>query len=148
MADRQGVSPPPISCVTATAKNEVKDELLKYFKDELDQSLRVLDGGTKRSNLTYDVNVVAGNEKPAKLVSLLDEHLRLKDEGAAVIFCSKRKTTEMLANYLEDKKWNAVAFHAGLENEEKTRILESFNRGEIQVICATNAFGMGWINLI
>ena len=48
-----------------------------------------------------------------------------------------------MAEYLAAKGWRAEQFHAGLTPPEKKRIQDEFIAGEIQVICATNAFGMG-----
>jgi ATP-dependent DNA helicase RecQ len=143
MAARQGVETPPVSCLTATAKMDVKQELLDYFEKELGQELATFDGGTERDNLTYDVSLVSEPEKAGRVHELLLDHFPDQNEGAAVVFCSKRKTVERLASYLEEQGWMAAGFHAGMENEEKTRLLDSFNQGVLQVMCATNAFGMG-----
>ena len=143
MAQRQGVRTPPVYCLTATAKTDVKEELLNYFEDELGQKLVTFDGGTRRANLTYEVDLVPGPEKTGRVNELLLDHLPDRDSGAAVIFCSRRKTVEQLASYLERQDWKVAGFHAGMENEEKTRLLDEFNQGSIQVIVATNAFGMG-----
>ena len=51
--------------------------------------------------------------------------------------------TEELTKVLKDKAASVEFFHAGLANEDKAQILEEFIEGNIQVICATNAFGMG-----
>ncbi|MDA7756687.1 RecQ family ATP-dependent DNA helicase [Opitutales bacterium] len=143
LSQRQGVPIPPISCLTATAKNDVKQELLQYFEKELNQSLELLDGGTERGNLSYDVSIVSEPQKPFRAHELLLDHLPSRKEGAAVVFCSTRASVERLAGFLEEREWEVAPFHAGIATEEKGRLLEAFNSGDLQVICATNAFGMG-----
>ena len=60
-----------------------------------------------------------------------------------VIYCAKRKSTEELAELLQADGYEAEAFHAGLVPSKKKNIQEDFIAGEIPIICATNAFGMG-----
>ena len=72
LAIQQGESsPPPIACFTATAKLDVKQDLLDYFKKELDQEMEVFDGGTERDNLLYDVRIVTEHQKPGAAHDLL-----------------------------------------------------------------------------
>ena len=134
---------PPVACFSATAKEDVKQELLDFFKKELDQELTVFDGGTDRPNLSYNVHIVSEHQKPGTVCELISTRLKDPGDGAAVIFCSTRKKVDLLTSILRDKNIPAAAFHAGLENEAKTQVLDSFNDGDIQIICATNAFGMG-----
>ena len=60
-----------------------------------------------------------------------------------MVYTATRKTAEQLADYLSRQGWQAAAFHAGLNPPEKRRIQEDFVGGNVRVICATNAFGMG-----
>ncbi len=144
LAIQQGESsPPPIACFTATAKLDVKQDLLDYFKKELDQEMEVFDGGTERDNLLYDVRIVTEHQKPGAAHDLLTKHVGSKGPGSAVIFCATKKKVETLADHLLDKGWPVAGFHAGLERESKTKILDDFSSGTLRVICATNAFGMG-----
>lgn len=132
---------PPIACFTATAKLEVKQEIIDFFSKELGQSLLVLEGSVERDNLCFEVQTVNRPEKSARLHEILSE--RLPETGSAVIYAATRRNAEDLARYLELKGWNVEAFHAGLSVPEKRRVQEAFVAGEIRVICATNAFGMG-----
>ncbi len=63
--------------------------------------------------------------------------------GAAVVYAATRKRTEAVAAFLIRQGWSAAAFHAGLSAPEKRRIQDAFVAGEVQIVCATNAFGMG-----
>jgi ATP-dependent DNA helicase RecQ len=145
LAERQGVPIPPVACFTATAKPEVTAEVLTYFRERLGLELRLFEGGVERDNLAFEVQVARVMEKPARVQAILSEHLgQGEDErGAGIVYASTRKATEELAAFLRDQGWAAEAFHAGLTAPEKRRIQDAFVSGELRVICATNAFGMG-----
>jgi len=142
LAAEQEVEPPPVACFTATAKPAVKEEIVALFRRELHQELTLFEGGTERPNLSFEVQPVRKQEKLPRLHALLTEHLGERD-GAAVVYCAKRNSTEEAAEFLVNAGWPAAAFHAGLTAPEKRRIQEAFIEGTIRVVCATNAFGMG-----
>ncbi|QVL46951.1 MAG: RecQ family ATP-dependent DNA helicase [Thiocapsa sp.] len=151
LAGLQGVPVTPVACFTATAKRDVKTEILAYFREELGLDLVDYTGGVERDNLEFEVQVVGKHEKDARIHAILTDHLgapRSSEDpdptgGAAVVYASTRKGTEALAERLGRQGWAVEAFHAGISAPEKKRIQESFVTGELQVICATNAFGMG-----
>jgi ATP-dependent DNA helicase RecQ len=132
----------PVVCLTATAKEDVKDEIRRHFGDQLGQDLLLLDGGAERTNLAYRVEPVEGAHKAVRIHEILLDRLE-GDDGAAVVFVSTRRHAEQTAEILKGLKWSAEYFHAGLDPGEKKDILERFIAGRIRVICATNAFGMG-----
>ena len=153
LAQRQQVPIPPVGCFTATAKRDVTAEILGYFRDELGLELRLFESGVERDNLRFEVQLVGRHEKDARIHAILAEHLGADgggpqteppgDAGAAIVYAAKRKRVEELAERLMREGWTVAAFHAGIEAPEKRRIQEAFVTGELQVICATNAFGMG-----
>jgi ATP-dependent DNA helicase RecQ len=143
LAQRQGGGVPPVACFTATAKREVREEILGHFRSETGRELRVFEGGVERDNLDFEVEPIAGYAKLGRLHELLAEALDPAAKGSAVVFRSKRDMTEQTAEYLGSRGWRVAHFHAGLTPPEKQRIQDGFLGGAIQVICATNAFGMG-----
>ncbi|MEI8122175.1 MAG: RecQ family ATP-dependent DNA helicase [bacterium] len=144
MSERQGVGVPPIACFTATAKCDVIDEIVEFFRRETGTELARYEGGVERTNLQFEVQTVGGHGKLARIDELLHEHLdRHGTAGSAVVFRSSRKTTEETSAYLKERGWAVEHFHAGLLAPEKKRIQNAFLGGELRVICATNAFGMG-----
>ncbi|VGO18983.1 RecQ family ATP-dependent DNA helicase [Pontiella sulfatireligans] len=143
LSAEQAVPCPPVACFTATAKQDVVEEILKHFETELSQKLNLFDGGAERVNLQFDVEVVNSAEKRARVVELLRERLPNEGDGASVVYSATRKGTEEMAAWLRQAGLSAEAFHAGLEAPQKRRIQEEFIAGNIQHICATNAFGMG-----
>ncbi|MCQ8106236.1 RecQ family ATP-dependent DNA helicase [Methylomonas sp. SURF-2] len=133
---------PPVQCFTATAKQDVRDEILDYFRAHLAQTLAEFPGGVERDNLHFEVQTVGGNEKYARIQQLLSE--RLADgAGSAIVYCATQKNTEAVAEFLIQQHWPAAAFHAGKDAAQKRHIQEAFIDGGIRVIAATNAFGMG-----
>jgi ATP-dependent DNA helicase RecQ len=140
---QQKLHSPPIACFTATAKQDVIEEIRAYFRIQLNQNLLLLEGGVKRDNLSFEVIQVTAAAKLGKIHELLGEHLGQDDSGAAVVFRATRNETAETAEFLKSQGWSCEFFHAGIKSSEKRRIQESFLAGEIRVICATNAFGMG-----
>ena len=132
---------PSIACYTATAKTDVIEDICQHFLDKLNQNLRLFQGGVERSNLSYEVHLVTHAAKNARVAELINE--RLSEDGSCVVYCATRKNTEELCTFLTQKQLSACYFHAGLEANEKKQTLESFIRGDVQIVCATNAFGMG-----
>ncbi|MFZ7111893.1 MAG: RecQ family ATP-dependent DNA helicase, partial [Desulfatiglandales bacterium] len=134
---------PPIACFTATAKPDVIEEITSYFQDELGQPLQLFEGGVERDNLHFDILPVAAAEKPEQTFVIVQQHLEQYAPASVIVYAALKKTTEQIRDYLVQKGLIAEAFHAGLEANEKRRIIEAFVSGDIPVICATNAFGMG-----
>jgi ATP-dependent DNA helicase RecQ len=69
--------------------------------------------------------------------------LLAQPQESGIVYCQSRKTTEILAERLQAHGIKAQPYHAGLTPEERTRHQELFLRDDVQVICATIAFGMG-----
>jgi len=153
LAERQQAPVPPVACFTATAKQDVTAEILAYFRDELGLGLTLYQSGVERDNLSFEVQLASRHEKDTRIHAILLEHLYPgadrpqpeppPDAGAAVVYAATRKRVEALAERLQREGWAVEHFHAGVSAPEKRRIQEAFVAGELQVICATNAFGMG-----
>jgi ATP-dependent DNA helicase RecQ len=142
-ARKQKTPIPPIACFTATAKRDVMEEITDHFRRELGQELEVFEGGVERNNLSFEVQLINGAEKYERIHDILAERLPRPDMGSAIIYAATRKETESTRDFLLKKGWPVEAFHAGLEAPEKRRVQDDFLSGKAQVMCATNAFGMG-----
>lgn len=140
LAQEQDVEIPAIACFTATAKRDVKEEIIAYFKAQTGRDLALYEGGVERQNLQFEVQAITDHSKLERVHDLLSERL---DDGSAIVFRATRDATKEAAEYLKEKGWRVEHFHAGLTPPEKKRIQDEFLAGAIQVICATNAFGMG-----
>ena len=142
--ERAGEEPvPPILCLTATAKPDVKTEIVDYFREELGVNLRVFDGGAQRTNLEFVVVQTSSATKFSDIHQILEADLPNHKPGGAIIYCSTRAQTQHVAEYLQAKGIKADHFHAGLPPETKKDVQERFINGDLRVITATNAFGMG-----
>ncbi|PYJ02946.1 MAG: hypothetical protein DME25_14325, partial [Verrucomicrobia bacterium] len=112
----QGVEIPPIACFTATAKRDVKEEILAYFKGKTGRDLALYEGGVERQNLQFEVQAISDYSKLERLHDMLSERL---SEGSALVFRATRSDTESSAAYLREKGWRVEHFHAGLTPPEK-----------------------------
>ena len=140
---RQGCEVPAIACFTATAKQDVREEIFAYFKQEVGRELAFYAGGVERDNLRFEVQTIPESGKLERVHDLLSDRLPEGRPGSAIVFCATRKETELTAEFLKAHGWKAAHFHAGLKPPEKKRIQDEFLAGDTRVICATNAFGMG-----
>ena len=140
--DLSGDAPPaPVLCLTATAKPEVVAEITGHFRDRLGVELALFDGGATRANLTFWVRPTS---RATKLDDILAALQTLPDDrSGAVVYCATRADTERVALRLKEQGLKAEHFHAGLSADQKAMVQEAFRLGDLRVIAATNAFGMG-----
>ena len=131
-----------IGCFTATAKPDVLEDIEKHFEEQLGITFERFIGTHERTNLHFEVLPCARAEKRHHTQALLEEELG-GNHGGAVVFVSSRKGAEELADFLIGHGWACKHFHAGLEPHEKKDIQDAFKAGELKIIVATNAFGMG-----
>ena len=134
---------PPILCLTATAKPAVIAEVVDHFRERLGIELRVFNGGVARDNLSFEVVPTSGGEKFALIHDMLSAGLPAGRAGGAIVYCATRHRSEEVAEFLRFKDIRAEHFHAGLTPDTKKDVQQRFIAGELQVIAATNAFGMG-----
>ena len=124
----------PMIALTATATPQVQADIANQLKL---QDPAVFLSSFNRPNLSYRV---IAKEKPAKQVW---EFVSARPEESGIIYCQSRKTAESMADMLIDAGLPAIAYHAGLEADERTRNQEDFIRDKARIVCATVAFGMG-----
>ncbi|MGJ8589413.1 MAG: RecQ family ATP-dependent DNA helicase [Yoonia sp.] len=133
----------PILCLTATAKPDVVQDIRGHFNERLGLDLTLLDGGASRTNLSFKVLPTQRTTKMADILDALESDLPTHGVSGAVVYCATRSATERVAAFLKQQGLAAERYHAGLTSEEKRDIQEAFRIGELRVIAATNAFGMG-----
>ena len=138
---REKAAAAPVMCLTATAKPDVRDDIVRHFKERSDVDLKVFDGGARRANLEFLVVQTTGGEKFAHVHQILETDL--PPQGGAIVYCATRRQSEDIAEFLSRKDVAAEHFHAGLSPELKKTVQQRFIDGELRVIVATNAFGMG-----
>ncbi len=125
---------PIIGAFTATATPDVKDDIISLLNLG---SPNVFVTGFDRPNLFFDV--LRGEDKKAFIISYLRHHP--KDPG--IIYCATRKDVNTICTMLKKKRFRAGRYHAGLTPEERQKTQDDFLFDRLQVIAATNAFGMG-----
>ena len=136
-------TPPPVICLTATAKPDVIADIQAHFRNELGLTLTVFNGGSSRDNLQFEVLPSDSAHKLDDIHGLLEAHLPTTQPGGAIVYCATRRRCEEVAEYLRRKDWAAAHFHAGLTPDAKKDAQQRFIDGGLRVIAATNAFGMG-----
>ncbi len=134
---RRRLGNPPTIALTATATPDVREDVIRQL--EL-QSPKVFVAGFARPNLIYRVRQVSGKgEKNATLREFLGGH-----PGSGIIYSSTRRGCEEIAETISENLRRTVAvYHAGMDMEHRRTVQESFMQGRIEIVVATNAFGMG-----
>lgn len=124
--------------LTATADDRVEKDIAKQLSSEK-ESVHVWREQMDRPNIHLSVLPVEGTA--AKLA--LCETLLSKLSGHGLIYCATRENAELVAEYLQKQGLSIVAYHAGLESEEKREIQTAFAENRYRAIAATTALGMG-----
>lgn len=124
----------PVVALTATADKVTRKDILI----QLDlQKAKIFVSSFNRPNLS--LNVFPGTKRISQIISFLKSH----PKQAGIIYCLSRKTTESVATKLEKAGLNARFYHAGMPQEDRGKVQDDFLRDNIQIVCATIAFGMG-----
>ncbi len=129
---------------TATATPIVRDEILARLGLAPDTPQHV--HGFARPNLVLRAaEISSASERRTQVDAALREALGSAGSarGTAIVYGPTRRSVEEEASRLSERGWRAGAYHAGLEAEEREATQRSFQRGELEVVVATNAFGMG-----
>ena len=125
----------PIVALTATATPIVQDDIIQQLR--LGNAARFIHG-FRRDNLAIEVVEVA---RPGR-TALASQLLSLPERRPAIVYAPTRKDAEQTAVELAEH-FPAAAYHAGLEPEHRQRVQHRFLAGELEVVVATVAFGMG-----
>lgn len=129
----QGV---PVMALTATADKITREDIVK----QLHLNGKTFVSSFDRPNLSL---AVRREGTKAEKIKFILRHIGSHPGDAGIIYCLSRKNTEVVAEELKKKGINAAAYHAGLPTEERASIQQRFKMDQIQVVCATIAFGMG-----
>ncbi|ANQ48055.1 RecQ family ATP-dependent DNA helicase [Flammeovirga sp. MY04] len=129
----------PISCFTATAKKQVVNDIKFYFASKLSLDLKEFSSKASRTNLSYQVIPKKGDkEKYAKLRELLEAK-----QCPTIVYVSRTKKAYKVAEQLNQDGFCARAYHGKMDKNEKSENQELFINGEVDIMVATSAFGMG-----
>jgi ATP-dependent DNA helicase RecQ len=129
---------------TATATPVVRDEILERLGLPADTAQFV--HGFARPNLALRaIETQTRRERIQHVDALLGECLERPGGGCgtAIVYAPTRKNTDQEAQRLTSCGWRADPYHAGMAGAERDRVQNAFVAGEVEVVVATNAFGMG-----
>ena len=129
----------PVSCFTATAKQKVIEDICAYFDEKLGIKFEIFPSKASRTNLHYRVFQKGDDEEKYNTVRDLIE----EKNCPTIIYVSRTKRATDIAHRLSNDGFNARAFHGKMESQEKTENQDAFVLGEVQIMVATSAFGMG-----
>lgn len=134
---RESLGTPPALALTATAQKEVRDDIKHYLKlKNPNEFIYSVD----RPNIAMMIEKVqTANEKKQRLLELVRQ---LKKPG--IVYFSSKRVAEEMAEHLKLNGVKAVAaYHGGMDQEQRILIQQQFLNDQLNVICATSAFGMG-----
>ncbi len=125
---------PRLSAFTATATARVREDIVKLLGLE---NPDILITGFDRQNLYFEV------QKPYDKFTALTDFLKDKKNCSGIVYCLTRAAVEEVCVKLGEQGYNAARYHAGLEDSERHKNQDDFLFDRVQIIVATNAFGMG-----
>jgi ATP-dependent DNA helicase RecQ len=132
----EAIGRPQVIALTATATEKVRSDIVQQL--EL-KTPRIFVTGFDRRNLFWEVRQCADEKEK---IAVMKERL-LSLRGAAIVYTGTRKNVERTVRKLNKNNLKAEAYHAGLDEAERTRVQDNFMEGRSDLVVATNAFGMG-----
>lgn len=135
---REDLGTPPVLLLTATATPRVQTDILA--KLGLADGVTVIRRSVNRANIFLAVEELASpDEKAVRLLQLVESL-----SGAGIIYFASRRLATATADWLRSQSDLAVAaYHAGMPVADRFRVQQQFMNSDLQLICATSAFGMG-----
>lgn len=131
----------PAMAVTATATTEVRKDIVAHarLRDPV-----VVTKGFDRPNLRWHVLSARNDgDKARALTCLLADRRRGGGEGSAIVYANTRKSVDAVTHLLNRRGIPAGGYHAGIGAGRRERLQGEFMSGDLRVVVATNAFGMG-----
>jgi ATP-dependent DNA helicase RecQ len=127
---------PPVIALTATAAPPVRDDIVERLGMRASTTIVT---GFERPNISLSVGrSVAADDQRDEVVAAVVER-----QGPGVVYCRTRRATEEYAATLTDAGTPAVVYHAGLRRKQREEAHRRFMDGEVDLVVATSAFGMG-----
>ncbi|WP_408006562.1 RecQ family ATP-dependent DNA helicase [Pseudalkalibacillus sp. A8] len=128
---------PPILALTATATVKVKEDIIKLLNlDKPEMHIYSVD----RPNIAFQTEIADSSIEKMKILIHYVQTLK----GPGIIYTSSRIATETITETLKRNGVERAAYyHGGMDNDDRLLIQKQFIYDELDVICCTNAFGMG-----
>ena len=129
----------PRVALTATADALTREDMVERLQL---QSARTFISSFDRPNIRYQL--VEKKDATAQLVRFIrDEHSSANGHDAGIVYCQSRRRVEEVASMLNDAGFQAMAYHAGMDSQDRLTHQDRFLREEGWIMVATIAFGMG-----
>ncbi|HEX6027191.1 MAG TPA: RecQ family ATP-dependent DNA helicase, partial [Solirubrobacter sp.] len=130
---------PPVLALTATAAPPVRDEIVERLglRDPV-----VLIRGFDRPNLRFSVERFHGEQGAERKLRAVENRIA-ESRPPGIVYVATRRQAEELADSLCDRSLRAASYHAGMKSGERDDVQERFMDGDLDVVVATTAFGMG-----
>ena len=126
----------PVMALTATADKITREDII----NQLHLNGQTFVSSFDRPNLSLTVRQESTKKEKLKFIY---HFIARRPDEAGIIYCLSRKNTEMVAEALQEHGIQAEAYHAGLSAQQRASVQERFKMDQIEVVCATIAFGMG-----
>lgn len=126
----------PVMALTATADKITREDII----NQLHLKGQTFVSSFDRPNLSLTVRQESTKKEKLKFIY---HFIARRPDEAGIIYCLSRKNTEMVAEALQSHGIQAEAYHAGLSAQQRASVQERFKMDQIEVVCATIAFGMG-----
>jgi ATP-dependent DNA helicase RecQ len=124
----------PIMALTATATPKVQQDIQKNLGM---LNAKLFKASFNRANLYYEIR--PKNNVGKQII----QYIKANSGKSGIIYCLSRKKTEEIAELLQVNGIKALPYHAGMDGGQRSKVQDKFLMQDVDVICATIAFGMG-----
>ncbi len=123
-----------VMALTATADEATREEIVSRLNL---QNHHYHQASFDRPNIRYTLY------EKYKPFAQLQQYLKTQQDNSGIIYCTTRKQVEEIAFKLQQQKLKVMAYHGGMEHRDRQQVQEDFIRGNLDIVVATVAFGMG-----
>jgi ATP-dependent DNA helicase RecQ len=125
---------PTVLALTATATPQVREDICRILQITEENTVMT---GFERSNLTF--SVIRGQDRE----KFVKDYVMKNENESGIIYAATRKTVNHIYEMLQKRGISVAKYHGGMFDEDRSYEQERFLKDEVQVMVATNAFGMG-----
>ena len=124
----------PVAALTATADTATQQDIRQQLQLH---ECETFVSSFERKNI--EIDVLPAKKRMQIIYTFLDLH----HGQAGIIYCLSRRSTEETAKKLREQGYRAAHYHGAMKPDERSLVQEQFLRDDVQIVCATIAFGMG-----
>ena len=124
----------PVIALTATATQRVKEDIIRQL--EL-KDPKIFEASFQRPNISYEIYPVQNK------VNAILKLVKRFEGNSGIIYCQKRKSVKEMASLLISQGNKVGVYHGGMDAKSRSQMMQAWLSGQLPVMVATNAFGMG-----